>query len=287
MGILKSANPDYSMKQTNKNISAIVILVAVWIVLATLFAFADLQISQALFNPTSGWAHFIEAYGQIPGELVAFASGSLLLRLFKAEKNVKNFASLAGVVTLVVIAAGAILVDAFGAQIGAPLNFPLIGGMTVVMVFLAQLILRGISASSLDQYKPVARIGLALWFIAALLTVWVFKISWGRWTYRDIVAAGNLSLFTPWYLPQGYDGHFSFFSGHAAMSMSVLPLTLLAKRRSLAKIFILALIILWGLVGTLSRVVIGAHFASDVLFGAGETILWFLLLSKRYNAKIG
>ncbi len=71
------------------------------------------------------------------------------------------------------------------------------------------------------------------------------------------------------------------------MSMSVLPLTLLALRRSLAKIFILTLVILWGLVGMISRVVIGAHFASDVLFGAGETILWFLLLSKRYNAKIG
>ena len=46
------------------------ISVAVFLLLAVIFAFTDWQISQALYNPESGWAHFLEGYGQIPGSLL-------------------------------------------------------------------------------------------------------------------------------------------------------------------------------------------------------------------------
>ena len=56
------------------------ISIAVFALLAVIFAFTDWQISQALYNPESGWAHFLEGYGQLPGSLLGFISGSILLR---------------------------------------------------------------------------------------------------------------------------------------------------------------------------------------------------------------
>jgi membrane-associated phospholipid phosphatase len=41
-------------------------------------------------------------------------------------------------------------------------------------------------------------------------------------------------------------------------------------------------LLLWGVIGALSRVVIGAHFASDTLFGAGQTLLWFWFLKNKF-----
>jgi membrane-associated phospholipid phosphatase len=173
--------------------------------------------------------------------------------------------------------------DLFGAQEKAHLNMPLIFGLALVLLLLARLVLGRIPAENLAQFKPAAKVGLTLMFVAGILTVWAFKIPWGRWTYRDILAEGNLSLYTPWYLPQGNNGHNSFFSGHSAFFFSVLPIILLFKKQFTGRKIALVLVLLWGIVGALSRVVIGAHFASDVLFGAGETLLWFMLLSKWYK----
>ena len=45
--------------------------VAIFAALAILFAFADWQISQALYTPIAGWAHLMESYGQLPGSFLA------------------------------------------------------------------------------------------------------------------------------------------------------------------------------------------------------------------------
>jgi membrane-associated phospholipid phosphatase len=271
------------MKKLN---TPIAILLAIWVVLAIIFAFTDLQISQGIYNPNSGWAHLFEAYGQIPGGLVAFSCGALLLRLYKLEKKFWSIIKLIGLYLVTYLAAAMPLMDLFGAQEKAHLNMPLIFGLALVLLLLVRLVLGRIPAEKLAQLKPAAKVGLTLMFVAGILTVWAFKIPWGRWTYRDMISEGNISLFTPWYLPQGINGHNSFFSGHSAMFLSVLPVILFFKKQATGRKVALVLVLLWGTVGALSRVVIGAHFASDVLFGAGETILWFLLLSKWFKADI-
>ena len=261
-------------------------LVVIWAILAIVFAFTDLQISQAIFNANSGWAHLFEAYGQIPGALVAFGCGTILLRLYKIEKKLGSILGLIGLYLVTFLAGAMGLMDAFGAQEHAPLNLPVILLVALVLLALVRVVLSHIPDEKLAKFKPAAKVGLTLMFVAGILTVWAFKIPWGRWTYRDIIVEGNLSLFTPWYLPQGNNGHNSFFSGHAAMFFSVFPIILFFKKGTTGRTVALALVFLWGFIGALSRVVIGAHFASDVLFGAGETLLWFLLMSKWYKADL-
>jgi membrane-associated phospholipid phosphatase len=96
------------------------------------------------------------------------------------------------------------------------------------------------------------------------LLVYALKTLWGRVRYRDLDALH--AAFTPWYLPQGHTGHASFPSGHTAMGWLLLPCLLLWPARSLAWWVGAVLSVGWGCFVGASRIVIGAHYASDVLF---------------------
>ena len=112
-----------------------------------------------------------------------------------------------------------------------------------------------------------------------LFIVQPIKHLWGRVRFRDLDAL--YSNFTPWFLQNGINGNQSFPSGHAAMSWMILPLLLLVVNKSKKiKISLLILIISWGVTVSLSRVIIGAHYISDALFGALIIVMVFLLLIK-------
>ncbi|MCP4536229.1 MAG: phosphatase PAP2 family protein [Chloroflexi bacterium] len=61
--------------------------------------------------------------------------------------------------------------------------------------------------------------------------------------------------------------------GHTAFGFFVLPVVLLFRKNKVHYTIAWVLVMLWGTVAAFSQVAIGAHFPSDVLFGAGETIL--------------
>lgn len=266
-----------------KTPSPVMILVTVWTTLAVLFAFTDWQISQALYNPEAGWAHFMEAYGQIPGTLLGVVSSAILLRLYKVEKNVKSIVGVIGLGLLALLNAFGLSADALGAQVDPDgINMGLLLGLTLAILIFGQIAIRRFPLEAINKYKNAATAGLLLAFLGGIVTVWLFKIPWGRWTYRDILDAGNLALFTPWYLPQGNNGHHSFFSGHTALSFAVLGYLYFLKKTHPARNILLVLFLVWGMVGALSRIVVGAHYASDVLFGAGQTMLWFMFLQHKF-----
>jgi membrane-associated phospholipid phosphatase len=60
-------------------------------------------------------------------------------------------------------------------------------------------------------------------------------------------------------------------------------LILLEKKKMWIKNLALTLTIFWGILLAFSRVVIGAHYASDVLFGSFFIILTFLLFNRNYG----
>jgi membrane-associated phospholipid phosphatase len=254
--------------------------VAIFAVLAVTFSFTDWQISQALYNPEAAWAHFMEAYGQLPGSFLGLLSGSILIRTYVVEKKFKSIAGVIGLYLLTILAAFGFSADLLGAQVNPDgLNVPALLILTIALPVIGQVVLRRFSLEAVSQYKSAAKAGLALMILGGIVTVWFFKIPWGRWTYRDILEAGNNALFTPWYLPQGNNGHHSFFSGHTALSFTVLGYLLFLKKETNGRNILLAVLVFWGVLGGMSRIVAGAHFASDVLFGAGETLLWYWVLS--------
>lgn len=254
----------------------------VWALFAVVFAFTDEAISDSVYKPESWWAGFLEAYGQLPGTFVGFLGGSLLLGTFEMKSGLRSTLAVVGLALAIAFAALGFVADVAGVQAGADVNPEVVGAGALVMILGTQLLLRLVPSESLEAWRSASKVALALLLVAGFATVWAIKIPWGRWTYRDILEAGDRALFSPWYAPQGVNGHYSFISGHTAISFAVLPIAHIWASSRRAFNAALAVGVAWGLLGALSRVVIGAHFASDTLFAAALTITWFAFFSRRF-----
>jgi membrane-associated phospholipid phosphatase len=124
-----------------------------------------------------------------------------------------------------------------------------------------------------------------MFFYGYILFVQPIKLFWGRIRFRDL--ADNYSDFTAWYVPNGITGNQSFPSGHAAMGFMLMALFVFIADKSFYKrIIVKGIIISWALTVCVSRVVIGAHFTSDVLFGSFIMITTYLFLIHNANKTI-
>ena len=127
-----------------------------------------------------------------------------------------------------------------------------------------------------------SKVVVSLAFFGYVICIQGVKYFWGRVRFRELDAA--FSQFTPWYLPQGVTGFDSFPSGHAAMGWILLPLLILfTNKKPWLKYSVFVIIFLWGVTLALSRVVISAHYSSDVLFGSFFIIITYLLIYKHYT----
>ena len=107
---------------------------------------------------------------------------------------------------------------------------------------------------------------VTLTVVTTCLAVFILKNLWGRARPRDII--DGQAVYTPWY-SFGVGGS-SFPSGHASMS-ALSPLVAdIADRYNLFKRkgVLRALCYLFATFTCVSRVIVGAHFVSDVLCGA-------------------
>ena len=108
------------------------------------------------------------------------------------------------------------------------------------------------------------------------------KLLWGRVRMRQLVELGDLSLFTPWYKMSPFSGFRSFPSGHTAnaVSLGLLPLlygeNIMAKA-PYAKKATYIFVAVWGPFMAFTRILVGAHFLSDVLCGAAIAFICVIL----------
>lgn len=238
---------------------------AAFAVLALLFASKDLGISQALVDENAGWARFGERYGSLPGAY-AIAVAALFLHLRRPTAAVSLLVRLTRQVVYAAVIAGALVVSS-RRLLDERLSLIASGGL-FVLVFAALEASRGRGPvrALTPRAETVCRALLALG-VSSWLCVYCLKLTWGRVRFRDLDSA--LTSFTPWYLPQGFTGHASFPSGHTAMGWALLPCLALWPRGSLPLKPATALVLGWGGFVAASRVVMGAHYASDVLFSTG------------------
>jgi membrane-associated phospholipid phosphatase len=260
-------------------------LIVVWVIAAFLLESSDLWISINLYNPNSGWAIFIEKYGEIPGLLIVLIGIHIFIVTLKASSNIKTILfngfllTTSSLITLYIFWLISLALSKSSALFNDNRNYFFLSAI-ILNILISLLFRRRYKFSK--KSVLFSRITFKTFFYGYLLIATPLKILWGRIRFRDL--AENYSDFTPWYWPNGITGNQSFPSGHAAMSFMMIVLFVFFMDKPFYKRIILkGLVISWGLAVCASRVVMGAHFTSDVVFGAMIVIVTYLFLIN--NAK--
>ena len=269
-----------------KNVHKMIYLLSiVWGVLAGYFAFSDLQISNSIVNPNAGWAVFLEWYGELPGAIAVLSGLIIYIVHYSNSSLIKRIS----VITLLQIAATAVLIYIIfvilwrltGSQDFFYDNLFFLSAASLFFTLIIVITLKKVTITFSPVILLTSKVITMMSLIGYLIIIQLIKIFWGRLRFRELNSFQ--SDFTEWYLPQGITGSESFPSGHAAMAWMLLPLiVLLPKKNKIAKMFTAGLIAAWGIAVPLSRVVIGAHYASDVLFGSFIIIISFLVFAEKY-----
>ncbi len=244
------------------------------------FTFLDLPASKALFNTKSGFGRLFEAFGEVPCMLVAsFCSAALW-----ATRNKKS--ALPNVIGFVGFGALAVLFGLGAAMLptqyieGLPKEIAAVGIALAAGFMLLSLKIKKSQDAAL---RKAALVGL-LTVVIALFGVNLLKMLWGRPRMRMMTDPD--AEFAFWFMLKPFapdNEHMSFPSGHAANAACILWITLLPtfcpRLRSTGwKAALWAFAGLWTLLVMVSRVIMGAHFLTDVTFGVGITLTSFTLL---------
>jgi membrane-associated phospholipid phosphatase len=250
------------------------------LVIISSFLLNDLEISKSLYNPENNFAIFIQQYGELPGVFVLAIASTIWgfnNKSYQSKFRILIIITSALVTTFLILYSiymiffylinPLILFNQYKIAILIPVLFFLL-----IYVFL----LSFINFNSAIKIKTFAKTTLLTGLLGYCLFVQPLKIFWGRIRFRNLDAL--YSNFSDWYLPNGINGNQSFPSGHAAMGFMLLPLLILVwNKKPIIKSLVIALVCMWGILVCLSRIVIGAHYATDVLFGSASMIIAFLI----------
>lgn len=254
----------------------------VGLVLLGIFTFTDLQISMVLFTKNL-YGRVFEVVGELPFVFLSLFGTMLLLRFRNRQRLVSNL----GVGALAIFFAANFtfmggfmtwnyLCDNLG-------DVPKVVAVAIGVALLAGAILLARTVPQEHAHKAVTYAIIAIvYFIAVIIIMNIIKGAWGRMRIREMT--DPLTQFTPWYVLTnrgGFDNAYaSFPSGHSMNSAAIilailLPpiLPLLAGKEKLLK----GIAYGWMLVVGSSRVVMGAHFASDVTVGLMLSLVIFEL----------
>lgn len=228
-----------------------------------------------------------EAIGEFPAAVIAtFCTVSLMLTRNK-EKSVKYNLRTGGYIILLLLfalMAAMLPVKYFN---GPTVLIPIIATLYIVISYI---IAKKYSSTNREELRNAAIVGV-LTFVFVVITFNLVKMGWGRERYRHMIATGSFEGFSLWFTPQKLttDNEFmSFPSGHSANAaimiwITLIPTFITSLREK--KNWFIGFSLLWILVVPISRIMVGAHFASDVTMGVTITLIIFAILESRYIKK--
>ncbi len=281
------------MKTKTNNLKGYYIaFLASCVVLLICSAIWDLKIDRFINGPENPFGKFFERTGELPVYLVMPFSAMVL---FATRKRDGNLLSTLKMVLIVVYSLfGCIVLSTqFGGYWFIKDDFKDIYTYIFGIIFcpVTLLIAKHIPLDIMKKLRPFAFF-IMIAGIGTTLTVELMKNLWGRVRFRDLLKDDNdFARFTAWYLPQWNGDNKSFPSGHtgaaaASMLLSALPAVFEQLKKYEVRIFICSVIYTFA-VG-LSRMVLGAHFLSDITVGALVGFAWYFCVRKFYlEKKIG
>lgn len=253
-------------------------------VLLAVFTFTDLQISMAL--ATKPWiARALEVVGEIPFEILTLAGLAMLLRFYDREKKVKGIVTLmgAGILFLLFSFMGGFMTWNYLCKNVGDISPVIMVLVAVVMALVAVWIAKKVPEEKRQRAVRFAVTAL-IYFVLVLIVMNTLKTMWGRMRFREM--ADPTAQFTRWYEICGRgafsDAYASFPSGHSMNSAGIILLLLLPdlipaleKNRNALRV----VVYVWCAAVGFSRVLMGAHFASDVTVGILLSLLLFEIVS--------
>lgn len=253
------------------------------IVLLLIFTFSDLQISMAVASRPA-IAKILEILGEIPFTLLAAAGCAMLVRFRNRKAPLKNIAALVGgsVLLLLFSFMGGFMTWNYLRRNFGDVPAAAAGVIGLSIAAAAIFITLQIPAQNREKALRYAATAL-LYFLLVLIVMNSLKTIWGRMRFREMT--DPLNEFTRWYQIRGrgkFDDAFaSFPSGHSMNSAGVILLILLPDfipvlqgKEKIMRIFAY----IWCVTVGFSRVLMGAHFASDVTIGVMLSLFIFEIL---------
>lgn len=265
---------------TNKKILMVSSIILMLIILA--FGTIDYDVSTNLVNKDSLFGKFFNRHGEFPLGLVMLIGTAILFGTRKKEKSFNNISGYIFGVPLMLLFSFFIAIMPFNYAYehidgGIPTElFILAIVMTVIIFIITLFIIKKIGSKNLIKYRKIA-ILLILLGISSIVVVNIIKILWARPRMRSI---SSIEGFRYWYEINGPSNNNelkSFPSGHTANSFLMIALAYLVPSKMWKKRFVIFAIV-WGSCVALSRVIIGAHFLSDVIVGGIITIIVMFIL---------
>ena len=225
------------------------------------------------------YGRFVEAAGELPFELTASVAGIMLVRAARPDSRGSKWLAVLGILVNVGLAGYEIIssLRAGGKLVAAQLV------LTFVLVIAANLIVYRLTrGTEPDELTRWALMVLAVWVAQAIILNVIVKPLWSRPRMRVIEVTPGLN-FQPWwvignpdkwtYIAAGVikDGFKSFASGHTAhaaigLMLAGLPAAAFTEKPSRRRVVFWVAAAVAALVA-FGRIVIGAHFLSDVSCG--------------------
>lgn len=257
---------------------------------------ADLSVSTALYEPDAGWANLLAAIGEWPAGFGLIVAGVFLVRGRNKTRVLRGRAQ-AGAGGLLVLL-GAAMVSYLPTMY---LSIPAVVIMLAGMVLSAGAVLGTWALTRHRAPRELIRfsVGLVVVIIGEMIIINLIKIGWSRPRMRMLEVNSEYS-FNPWWifgsadkagaLGEGISSEEfkSFPSGHtanAAILLYLAPMLAWMTERGRKLIGPAVYIGLgWALAVAASRIVVGAHFLTDVTAGLIVTFLAVLVTHRAVRA---
>ncbi|WMJ23922.1 phosphatase PAP2 family protein [Paludicola sp. MB14-C6] len=254
--------------------------------LSLLFGITDYNIFLNISNQQSVFGNIMEILGELVAPYLFALSGIILALYYNSQPSDyegKTYKAILGIVYMIAgIGYSIIVLNRFHNFWYSLIGIVITGVLFTITIYL----FKKLSPQRLFQLYCIALTAI-VYMISVLIIINIIKVFWGRVRPRDLETVAD---FTPWYKPNGITGNRSFPSGHTANAAILYIITMFAPltKKKPVKVLLYTVSILWIVFMAFSRVYFGAHFASDVLYGATISIIIFYLskyFTLRYIAK--
>lgn len=279
------------MKNAKIFIPASAVFIGVLLILA--FGAIDYNVSQQLVNPHSIWAEFFNMFGEWPSfaGLLAFVAISYGGR--KRDSKVLNVIYSILAYPFMLLFTYAIVFMPFRyryefVETGIPQSIQIVIVVLALILYAAVVyaVLK-IKPETHRKYERAAGI-VALLVVTEIILVNVLKPVWARPRMRSME---SFEQFRYWWQINGPVSMMeeelkSFPSGHTANAFIMVAFLSFLDRNK-KKLFrnFAIFAFAWGTLTALSRVVLGAHFLSDVVFSGYLTVVLYFLYERLFKNK--